>query len=124
MKLNVIVGSGINADGFDTVIQDGDDIVQKDSWSYGYNCSYDRAFADSRAPYVTDVLQDLIDRYHVDELDVVPGKNVFRGSDMPAERAEEFRSRYCGGLKLSEDLSFADAVASIPADGPEMGRQP
>lgn len=88
------------------------------------NCSYDRAFADSRAPYVTDVLQGLIDKYHMDELDVAPGKNAFRGSNVSTERAEEFRSRYCSSLKLSEDLSFADAVASIPADGPEMERHP
>lgn len=120
MKLNVIVGSGISADGFDTVIQDGDDIIQKDSWSYGYNCSYDRAFAENRKPYVTDVLQDLIDRHHVDEFDVSAGMNRFQDKAVPTERAEEFRSRYCGGLKLSEDLSFADAVASIPEDGPGM----
>lgn len=120
MKLDVIVNSGISADGFDTVIQDGDDIIQKDSWSYGYNCSYDRAFAESKKPYVTDVLQDLIDRYHVDEFDVSAGMNWFQDKAVPTEWAEEFYARYCGGLKLSEDLSFADAVASIPEDRPGM----
>lgn len=123
MKLNVIIGSGVNADGFDTIIQDGDSIVQKDSWYYGYNCSYDRAFASPRSPYVADVLQDLIDRHHVDEFDVSPGKDMFHDRPVSTERAEEFRARHCSGLKLSEGLSFADAVASIPGDGAEMGQQ-
>lgn len=115
MKLNIIVKSGVNADGFETVIKNGDNIVSRQSYAYGYDCSYDRMFANDQKPYVTDVLQGLVDQYQVDEVSVTAGQNKFADKDMPLRRIQDFKERYCEDLKLPDmEQDFADAVSSIP----------
>lgn len=105
MTLNIILKDGLRADGFDTVIEDGDKTIHKESWSYGYNCSHTIAFSQSSKPYVADVLQNLIDQYHVDSLLVTTGRNVFAARAISSEKANEFESKYCSNLTfLSKDM--------------------
>lgn len=117
MKLNIIVKSGINSDGFNTVIKDGDNVIEEKSWNYGYNCSYDKMFANKQEPYVTDVLQDLINKYNVDEFSVEAGKNVFAKKDVASHKVEEFKNKYCSELYLSGvDLNTPDEDEFIPRE--------
>lgn len=121
MKLNIIVKSGVNADGFETVILNDDNVVNRQSYAYGYDCSYDRTFANGQKPYVTDVLQGLVDQYQVDEVSVAAGQNKFADKDMSFRRVQDFKARYCKDLKLPDmGQDFADAVTSIPNDSQEM----
>lgn len=121
MKLNIIVKSGINTDGFETVVTNGEDIVDRRSYAYGYDCSYDKMFADKQKPYVTDVLQGLIDQHHIDEVSVEAGQNKFMDRGVPFQKVRDFKERYCADLKLpSMEQDFADAVTSIPEDGQEL----
>lgn len=106
MTLNIILKNGISADGFDTVIENGDETIHKESWSYGYNCSYNKAFANSRKPYVTDVLQNLIDQYNVDDVSIRSGMNLFANHAMSSEKANEFEAKYCSNLKLSAQKEY------------------
>lgn len=117
MKLNIIVKSGINGDGFNTVIKDGDNVIEEKSWNYGYNCSYDKMFANKQEPYVTDVLQDLINKYNVDEFSVEAGKNVFAKKDVASHKVEKFKNKYCSELYLSGvDLNTPDEDEFIPRE--------
>lgn len=105
VTLNVILKTGIRADGFDTVIEDGAKTIHKESWSYGYNCSHTIAFSNRQKPYVADVLQNLIDQYHVDRLSVTTGRNVFADRAISSEKANEFEAKYCSNLTfLSKDV--------------------
>lgn len=66
-------------------------------------------FADDRAPYVSDALQDLIDRYHVDDFSVKQGRNIFAGRNVSNDEARNFEEKYCSDLKLIEIVK-TDAV--------------
>ena len=122
MKLSVILKSGINSNGFRTVVMDdAEAVIAENDWSYGYNCSWSKKFASEERPHVSDVLQNLIDQYQVDTFEVESGKNVFAGNDVSSDRVEEFKKDYCRNLSVGKDAaqSFADALASIglPDDG-------
>lgn len=118
MKLDVKVSTGLNADGFDAVVRDGDNVVYQESYRYGYNCSYASDFANEDKPYVTDVLQELIDRYQVDKLSVGAGRNTFAEKGVSEVKVEEFKAKYCQGLYIGQseddftltdkDLNFGD----------------
>lgn len=98
MKLNVVIKEGIRGSGFDTIIEDDGKTVDQASWNYGYNCSYDWSFARDDAPHVTDVLQRLVDRYHVEEVNLLPGKNMFKNCDVDEETVRHFGGAYCADL--------------------------
>lgn len=118
MKLDIKVSTGLNADGFDAVVRDGDNVVHQESYRYGHNCSYAPDFANEDKPYVTDVLQGLIDRYQVDELSVGAGRNTFAEKGVSEAKVEEFKAKYCQGLYIGQseddftltdkDLNFGD----------------
>ncbi len=111
MKLRVIVKSGINNDGFDTIIEDNGRTVDEQSWNYDRNCTCDKQFARFEdKPYVTDVLQGLIDKYNVGELSIEAGKNIFAHKDIAPDMVEAFKNNYCQTLFLRGiDLSKPDA---------------
>lgn len=122
MKLSVILKSGINSDGFCTmVMNDAEEVIAADDWSYGFNCSWSKKSASEKEPYVSDVLQNLIDQYQVDTFEVQSGKNVYTGRNVSSDRMEEFKKDYCMNLSVGKDAvqSFEDGLASIglPDDG-------
>lgn len=125
MKLNVTVKDGVNSSGFDAEVADGDNVIDKQTYWYGFNCSWNRMFATREEPYVSDILQGLVDRYDVDTFEVLPGRNVFIDSPVAKERLDNFKNDYCKDLLLADgnralDMDFADAVASLSDTGQEM----
>lgn len=112
MKLIVEVMSGVRADGFDVTVMDGEETLYTNAYRYGYNCSYDSRFANIEEPYVSDVLQSLIDTCQIDSMSVEAGRNTFAGRDMGEDKAEEFRNKYCKGLTMAED-DFTKAVERL-----------
>lgn len=103
--LTIEVMSGVNADGFTAIVKDsisGKEVFRQ-TYYYGYDASYDRRWASSRAPYVTDIINDLKSHYNVSDIEVTAGKNMFRGDSMSSDSVEKFKRDY-----LSEDV-FGDA---------------
>lgn len=115
--LNVKLESRISTNGFRTSITRDGETSESLFWSYGYNCSYSRYFADNRKPYVADVLQKLIDENQIGSVNVSAGQNVFAGKQVSEKDVENFKDKYCSELKFhEEEMDFADAVASIPEE--------
>lgn len=115
--LNIRLESRISTNGFKTSVTKDGETSEETLWSYGYNCSYSRCFADNRKPYVADVLQKLIDENQISSVNVTAGQNVFAGKQVSEKDVEVFKSKYCSGLKFhEEEMGFADAVASIPEE--------
>ena len=103
--LYIEVMSGVNADGFTAIVADsisGEEIFRQ-TYYYGYTASYDRRWASSRAPYVTDIINDLKSRYNVSNVEVTAGKNLFRGDSMSSDSVEKFKNKY-----LNESISLSD----------------
>lgn len=101
--MTITVSSGLNADGFEVKITDADgNIVFENSYSYGYNASYSKQWADSEKPYVSDIIYDLADQYHIsrDRIEVVPGrfvfmiKNEYKQKPIGEKRVKEFIEDY------------------------------
>lgn len=111
MKMTVTFNCGINADGFNVIITANGKQVLDHDYNYGYNVTYNKDWGSERTPYVTDVLQDLIDKYHISDFTVKAGRNAFMGTDVRPETVENFKTEYCSGLKLSEK---ADAKPKEP----------
>lgn len=104
--LHIEVMSGVNADGFTAIVKDsisGEEIFRQ-KYYYGYDASYDRRWASSRAPYVTDIINDLKSQYNVSNVEVTAGKNLFRGDSMSSDAVEKFKNKYLNeSISLSED---------------------
>ena len=104
--LHIEVMSGVNADGFTAIVKDsisGEEIFRQ-KYYYGYDASYDRRWASSRAPYVTDIINDLKSRYNVSNVEVTAGKNLFRSDSMSSDSVEKFKNKYLNeSISLSED---------------------
>lgn len=120
VAMTVTIRSGLGSDGFDVKIMQDNEMIATEKYNYGYNCSYDKRWADEKAPYVEDILQDLIDKHQVGGMDVEAGKNVFAGKDVTSSKVQEFKDKYCSNLKFTDSADtlddFAEAVAGIPAD--------
>ena len=112
MKLIVEVMSGVRADGFDVTVMDGEETLYTNAYRYGYNCSYDSRFANIEEPYVSDVLQSLIDTCQIDSMSVEAGRNTFAGKSVGNDRAKEFWNKYCRCLTMAED-NFTKAVEGL-----------
>lgn len=115
-KLTVKVRSGMSADGFEATVTNGDDVLFEKRYDYGYNCSWNKDSADERTPYVSDVLQSLIDEYQAGEFSVEAGRNVFAGKDVRPEKVEEFKNDYCTDLKLSGVKEFVPHEIYVTKD--------
>lgn len=89
--------SGINSDGFNVDIADeaGNTVFQK-NYRYGYNASYSDDWADSSKPFVSDIIDKLCSEYNINKEDIQfgKGKNVFRGTDIPADDIKLFKANY------------------------------
>lgn len=88
--MKIIVKSGIGADGFDVEISCG----VKKSYAYGYNASWTKDCTDERKPYVADIIKDLKQKFNVDEIEVVGGKNVFANNLVSEKDVENFKNKY------------------------------
>lgn len=128
IKMIITVGSGINADGFDiSIVNDAGDQLFKSTYSYGYNASYDRKFADwaqkdydnsvkygwankpTLKPYVSDIIDGLCEKYNVTDIEVVPGKNVYRGNQEDISKIDEFKSKYLSHISLNSAKNVTSA---------------
>ena len=128
IKMIITVGSGINVDGFDiSIVNDAGDQLFKSTYSYGYNASYDKKFADwaqrdydnsvkhgwtnkpALKPYVSDIIDELCEEYNVTDIEVVPGKNVYTGNQEDISKIDEFKSEYLSHISLNsaEDVISA-----------------
>lgn len=126
MRLNIIVKSTLNSDGFDTVVTDDEDsIMEKQSWNYEYDCSMDKRFASEDKPYVPEILQKLIDKHRINEVTVEAGENVFAREEVTTRKVENFRNSYCRDLQTysrmdQEEQDFANAVSNISGSKEQM----
>ena len=132
MKLTVFFGSRFDKDYINAVVTNGTDLIYAEPYIHGSDYSYRRVDSTVEAPYITDVIQNLIDHYDIDEFHVRPTEDAFCGKPITPTDVESFVDRYCDDLQLagnetktgnlSEDTTeqgFTDAVASIPV--PEDG---
>lgn len=98
-KMTIRVASGLNADGCDIVVTDAEgNILHKGEYSYGYNASYSKKWAElyPEKPFMKDIIDDLCARYGIDKSAIVfkAGKNVFSGSDVSDAAIVEFRNNF------------------------------
>ena len=114
-KLVVTVMSGLSADGFDVCIKDeNDDVLEKDSYRYGYNASYKQDFASEKQPFVTDVLSSLEKKYDCSQIIVESGKNVFAGTKIVPKDVIDFIQKYVNPM---QDNKLADRIIDVISDG-------
>lgn len=95
--LKIKVTSGINSDGFDvTVVNARNQTVYEHSYSFGWNASWDKRFASKDAPYVSDIIKSLCDKYDIpkENIFVYAGMNVFSGKPVKADAVERFKTKY------------------------------
>lgn len=93
-NMTIVVKSGINADGFKVLITDDDDqLVYEQEYSFGYNVSYDRRWADESKPYVNDIINDLCIEYNIDKQNIQyqKGINVFKGNEVSDDVIDKFK---------------------------------
>lgn len=107
--MKIKISSGLSADGFDVTIQEKDDTLFKKSYHYGYSASYKKDWATEKEPYVTDILKDLQMKYDVafNDIDVVNGRNVFKGDSVSDDVVQRFMDKYMMELSLP-DLTISD----------------
>lgn len=87
MQMNIFLQSGINGNGFRIKIEDEYD----EMFNYGQNASCDRGLESDSQPFVSDILVDLMIKYHIDPIDV---------------RINEFKNEY-GRNKITKN-NFID----------------
>lgn len=95
--LKIKVASGINSDGFDVaVVNAKNQTVYEHSYSFGWNASWDKRFASKDAPYVSDIIKSLCDKYDIpkENIFVYAGMNVFAGKSVKADVVERFKTKY------------------------------
>ena len=105
-KLVIEVKSGISADGFNCTIYDSTDkVVYKREYSYGYNASYSKDWADTNTPYVADIINDLCAKYSINKNDIkiVAGKNTFKNVSVSTDDVEKFKRDYLNEDVINED---------------------
>ena len=100
--MTIQIQSGISADGFRVIITDDltGEIVHKGDYAYGYVVSYDKRWASPTAPYVTDLVEDLIDTYDVSSIQVTAGKNYFKNQEVLDKKVTAFKDQYLKGLSI------------------------
>ena len=117
--IKIYINSGISGDGFTIAVEDSNhNIIDKKSYHYGYNASYDKRFADSKKPYVTDIINDWCDKYNqnIQDVQIIPGTNTFKGDAVSSRSVDEFKNKY-----LSED--YSDEKLYVVIYGPERNQE-
>lgn len=107
-KMTVRFIVGMSGDRVQVKIQEGDQYIFQEDYSYGYNASYNRFFADLAAedhenaikygwrgiyplkPFIGDILKDLIEDNFIGNDDIeYSGYYVLAGREMTAEEVQE-----------------------------------
>lgn len=106
--MTIIVDQGLNADGFAISITDslGQEVF-KSNYMYGYNASWDKGWSSADKPYTTDIIEDLCSQYDVSNVEVVPGKNTFRGDDVRHDAVDRFKQNYLSDLSGPSSVTSA-----------------
>jgi len=101
--LDIYLNSSINADGFIVEIRDTENkVIYKEKYSYGYNASYDKDFANNEKPFVTDIIKNICKQYDIpkENIAVSTGKNKFNGENVNDSKVNEFKTNYLKDLML------------------------
>lgn len=86
MKTNIHYISGISGDRI-TITND----TLKKEYAFGYNCTYKRQNATEKAPYIKDLLTDIIKTNHINAEDIVySGYNVFAKRELTKEEVTNY----------------------------------
>ena len=127
-QMIITVESGLNADGFDITIKEGDKEVFNKSYRYGYDASYSKEHADSARhdyeqaikynwedadlyynlkPYTQDIIEDLMKKYHITKNNIIVtnGKNVFKGEPVSDDNVNKFINKYIEPIKESKSIN-------------------
>ena len=146
IQMIITVESGLNADGFDITIKEGDKEVFNKSYRYGYDASYSKEHADSARhnhkqaikynweyadiyynlkPYTQDIIEDLMKKYHITKNNIIVtnGKNVFKGEPVSDNDVNEFINKYIEPIKesksIKEDVEEHDLSKDLYGDEAE-----
>ena len=124
-QLTVSPYSGISGDGFTVAVTElvslnpnlSKKTIFTKKYAYGYDASYDKAFADDRKPYVSDIIMKLVEEYDVNAIDVVAGDNTYQGTKVSEKDVTDFVHEYiedteCESLLLTDSLEDAFNKAS------------
>ena len=101
--LDIYLNSSINANGFMVEIRDTENkVIYKEKYSYGYNASYDKDFANNEKPFVTDIIKNICKQYDIpkENIAVSAGKNKFNGKNVNDSKVNEFKTNYLKDLML------------------------
>lgn len=106
------IESSISADGFEVTVKDtAGNIIDQQSFRYGYNASYSKLGVDKYKPFVTDIINRYLSKYNLnkDNIIVTKGKNIFKGTDVSDEDITDFKNNYLGNhLDESKDESLKE----------------
>ena len=95
--------SGLGAEGFNvTVVDDRNHPIYQHSYIYGWNASWDKRFATTNQPYVSDIIKSLCDKYDIpkENIFVSAGMNVFAGKPVRSDNVERFKTKYIDPIEL------------------------
>ena len=92
MIMEIILDSGISADGFTIKIEN----EYNHTYRYGYDASYSNAFANDSKPFVSEIIFELMKEYDIspDNVKVINGYNTFK-EGKNEDNIEEFIDKYC-----------------------------
>lgn len=112
LRLDVAVRMDKSYNGFYTAVMNGDEVVDDSNvgnrWEFGRNCSMDGKPRIHDLPYASEVLQNIINSYRVDEL------SVKAYHDTPDEAAKQFRDSCCKDLDLFSLWEGKAAPGKLP----------
>ena len=80
MNMEVLKGSGLNADTIEIIITHESSEIFKKKYYYGYNVSYNTTFATKDKPFDKDLIQDIAKQYNIsfDSITYGQGVNIFK----------------------------------------------
>lgn len=96
-KLIITIDSGISADGFSIEVPG----KFNETYSYGYNASWKRAFAEECKPYTSDIIAKIMNDYNIslENVFIVCGDNTFTQNKVSQVRVEYFINTYLNEIK-------------------------
>ena len=90
------VNHGINSDYFTVKIEDigTNEVIYTGRYVGGHNVSYNRILANEEKPFVSDVINSLIETYNVTGTVGAPGINAFTGLPVTKKDVDDFLYKY------------------------------
>lgn len=82
MNMEVLKGSGLNADTIEIIIKHDSSEIFRKKYYYGYDVSYKAAFVTKDKPLDKDLIQDIAKQYNIpfDSITYGQGVNIFKDS--------------------------------------------